>query len=113
MEMTGPEIDKRIALALGYKVDSKNIWSRPPDKHGTVMSGPMARIVPQFHRDLNATWEIRQNFTAHDKTMFQSHLVKLAGKMLDASPRDHAEAWLLTKTDNVTPPPAAIPATES
>jgi hypothetical protein len=97
MEMTGPEIDKRIALALGYKVTPNNIWSRPPDKHGTVMSGSMALIVPKFHKDLNATYEARQGFSQHELDAYRSFLTKLGGTLLGATPRDHAEAWLRAK----------------
>lgn len=96
-ELTGPEIDKRIALALGYKVTPNNIWCRPPDKHGTVITGPMAKIVPQYHRDLNATFEARQGFSQHEKQAYQTHLIKLGGTLLEATARDHAEAWLRAK----------------
>jgi hypothetical protein len=100
-DLTGPEMDKRIALALGYKVTPNNIWSTPPDKHGTVTTGPMAKIVPQYHRNLNATWEARQSFDQHEKKAYQTHLVKLGGTLLDATPRDHAEAWLVAKRVSV------------
>lgn len=110
MEMTGPEIDKRIALALGYTVDkATNIWTRPKDKFGTSISGPMARVVPRFHKDLNATYEARQGFTQVETDAYRAWLTKLAGTLLGATPRDHAEALARVKKAWPAEVPTPVP----
>jgi hypothetical protein len=96
-EPTGEEMTHRIAISLGYHTLPDGNWARPADKRGTIVSGPANRIVPQFHKSLDAMFIARAGFTNSEKTVYQAHLVKIAKKILDASARDHCEAFLKTK----------------
>lgn len=104
-------MDQRIALALGYTVNkATNVWTRPKDKFGTSISGPMARVVPRFHKDLNATYEARQGFTQVETDAYRTWLTKLGGTLLGATPRDYAEAWLRVKKVWPVETPVPVPA---
>lgn len=97
MELTGEEMSQKIALSIGYKVSPDGIWSRPADKHGTVVSGPYNRILPNYHKSLDLMFEARKGFTEKEKVSYQMNLVKIAHKILDATARDHCEAFMKTK----------------
>ena len=98
MELTGEEMSHRIALHLGYKVLPDGNWQRPPDARGTIVSGPANRIVPAFHKSLDSMALAREGFSVQDKQVYRNHLSRPGSPgMLDATARDHAEAFLKTK----------------
>lgn len=97
MEMTGEEMSHQIALFLGYKVLPDGNWQRPPDARGTIVSGPANRIVPAFHKSLDQMYTAREKFTRPEKDAYRTHLGKICSYTLDATAKDHAEAFLKTK----------------
>ncbi len=99
MELTGEEMSQKIALSLGYKFSPDGIWSKPPDKKGTIVSGPHTRIVPSFHKSLDLMFEARMKLSDKEKESYQAHLrtISPTKKILDATARDHAEAYLEAK----------------
>jgi len=97
MELTGEEMSHQIALSLGYKVLPDGNWQRPPDARGTIVSGPANRIVPTFHKSLDQMYAAREKFTRPEKDAYRTHLGKICSYTLDATAKDHAEAFLKTK----------------
>ncbi len=97
MELTGEEMSHKIALHLGYKVLPDGNWQRPPDAKGTIVSGPANRIVPAFHKSLDQMYAARERFILQEKHSYLAHLRKICSYTLDATAKDHAEAFLRTK----------------
>ena len=98
MELTGEEMSHQIALSLGYKVLPNGNWQRPPDKKGTIVSGPANRIVPAFHKSLDQMAAAREGFSDTEQQSYRHYLSKpgMPG-LLNATAKDHAEAFLKTK----------------
>ncbi len=113
MELTTTEINMRIARALGYTEQDGN-WIKPPDRYKTIIKGPASKVVPNFAKDQNAISELVRDLKKAERQQYVMELGKFAedqspiGKSwhnVNASARERALAWLITRKLIVTEVP--------
>lgn len=111
MELTEQEINAKIATAIGYS-EKEGQWSRPADKHGTVVSGPFDRIVKKWATDQNEARElVRTTIKPKERVTFIAEIGKFqalaegekrdsldtAFHLLTCSAREICLSWLYTR----------------
>lgn len=120
MELTDKEINIKIAKAHGY-TEKDEVWSRPPDKAGTIVSGPFERIVPNWAGDENKAIELcRTEVKDKERIAYMAELNRITSlhtpeekqdsftkqwNKINATSQDRCLAWLYLKKILVEAPP--------
>lgn len=95
VELTSPEMRLKVARIMGYKQVQNEVWSTPPDKHGTTIQGDFRKVVPDFPDSVDAC---REHFPKHlnvaERKAFFKELLRFCTDKRDADLSNAATLFL-------------------